>query len=187
MPGEQRPAAAEPPRGHRLFFALWPPAAIAAALADLALDRVEGRRSRPQTLHLTLAFLGDVGEERIKALEQLADRVAGSAFVWQIDTLGVWGHNRIAWAGGAPPWEMLALVDSLRRALSQAGFPVADTKRPFFPHVTLARRVPPRDTQPVRLPPIAWPCREFVLVHSQLSPQGAAYRVIGRWMLRAVR
>lgn len=52
----------------RLFFALWPSPAAAERLASAATDaaaRLGGRPTRLETLHLTLAFLGEVADERV--------------------------------------------------------------------------------------------------------------------------
>src|SRR5690606_7323542 len=56
------------PAGRRVFFALWPDARTAAVLSGWAQDAhamCGGRIMRPDTLHLTLAFLGMVPHARV--------------------------------------------------------------------------------------------------------------------------
>ena len=66
----------------RLFFALWPDASARDALAKLALDVTavtQGRAVPAAKIHLTLAFLGEVVDERRGDLEQAAGAQHGEA------------------------------------------------------------------------------------------------------------
>jgi 2'-5' RNA ligase len=168
----------------RVFFAVWPDAAAAEAMAAAGRDARKtsgGRPMRPETLHLTLAFLGEQPAERLAEAMAVAATRAAAPFTLTLDRLGYWQHNRILWAGGdCPP--LAALADGLGAALRAAGFRL--DARPFAIHATLLRdaRCP---APPALAAPIAWPVSEFVLVESRLSAAGADYRVIGRWPLAA--
>ena len=146
-----------------MFFALWPDAGVAKRLEALA-GRLHGacggRRMRRETLHLTLAFVGDVDRDRLPALEAVGDAVGGPGFELPIDAVGYWPHNRIVWAGStACPVAAARLADDLALALASAGFEIE--KRRFVPHVTLVRKAarPPPDFAMVSH---RWPCTEFV-------------------------
>lgn len=172
------------PVARRVFFAYWPDAAARAALDAIARAGVAlcgGRRMRPDSLHVTLAFIGAVSPERLDALRAAAGTVRAEAFEAVFDHLGFWPHNRIFWAGcAAPPSRQRRLSEHLNGILAAAGFPVEE--RPHFPHVTLARNA--RCTSlPSLAAPIRWPVREFALVASSLSPGGASYSVLARWPL----
>lgn len=134
------------------------------------------------TLHQTLAFIGDVPAGRVADLQALAATLTDCPPATLIlDCLGYWRHNHIVWAApAAPPPQLGLLAESLGQALGQAGFPVE--KRPFRPHLTLLRKVRTLPQLP-DLPPLAWPVSEFVLVASDLSPEGTRYRFLGRWPL----
>lgn len=173
---------------HRVFFALWPDATVAGALHRLATDcarRFAGRAMRRDTLHLTLAFIGEVETARLEALRAAAGRVRGEACELCLDRLGFWSHNRILWAGSAepvPPLERLAA--DLARELAAEGFSTDGSGwRPFAPHLTLLRNVAERQPELPALAPLSWAAREFVLVRSRLSSGGASYETIGRWPL----
>ena len=98
-----------------------------------------------------------------------------------LDRLGYWRHNRIVWAGASqPPPELARLASQLGEALAKAGFPVE--RRPFHPHLTLLRKVANPPELPVAAVP-PWPVTEFLLMASDLRPDGARYRPLGRWPL----
>ena len=175
------------PATARLFFALWPSAATAAALAE-AEERLHqicgGRRTRTETIHLTLAFLGEVGTERIDDLLALAGEIRAFAFVLNLTQFGWWPHNRIVWAApGETPVELMRLVDGLRERLLGAGFRF-DTK-PFVPHITLLRKADCRKN-PFPAGGIEYRAGDFVLVRSVPGESGSAYEVVGRWQLLQV-
>lgn len=135
---------------------------------------------RRDTLHLTLAFLGDIASERVVDARRVAETIAAEPFDLTLDRLGSWRHNRILWAGGAVPPRLTFVADALGDGLRAAGFTL-DAK-PLAPHITLLR-----DANCVEAPllaqPIVWPVRDFVLAESRLSPDGARYEIVGRWPL----
>lgn len=181
-------SASQPEGQARLFFALWPEPDEAEALAELARQeagQAGGRATRAETIHLTLAFLGDVAMERLPALQVAAEQMTGlAAFRLQLDRLHYWPHNRLRWLGCCQaPDALRLLAENLRGALIQSGFAVDRGKSGFLPHVTLIRRctspLPDLALQPVR----SWMCREFVLVASRLDASGPGYRIIRRFPL----
>lgn len=166
----------------RLFFALWPDDPTRARLADWtrAIHRAGGgRATRPESVHLTLAFLGSTPAAALPAVIAAAGRVPPRAFELRVDEPGYWRHNQIAWAGvrEVPP-ELAALVGDLRAELVAAS--VAFDPKPFLAHLTLVRKAHPGFKLP-RLAPIDWPVRDFVLVRSVTGPDGSAYEVAARW------
>jgi 2'-5' RNA ligase len=166
----------------RVFFAIWPDAASAQALHQVARAAgaiCGGRVVRRDSLHVTLAFLGDIPAERVAAATRVAYGIAAEAFTLTLDRLGYWRHNRILWAGGVSPrltFVAAALADGLRAA------DFALDTRPFVPHMTLLRDA--HCAEPPPLPQaIDWSANEFVLAESRLSGDGARYDIVGRWPL----
>ena len=144
----------------RLFFALWPPAEAAAALHAWT-KHLEGRPTRAENIHLTLAFLGE--SEPAKALAA-ARRVRGRKHELPIERAEYWRHNKIVWAGPEETPPLLdELVENLRSELTQEGFVLE--ARPFAAHVTLLRKAPRPAAFPA-LPKLSWPALQFVLVES---------------------
>lgn len=171
------------PASQRLFFALWPDAAVRAQLAAL-LPASRDRNSHPvpaANLHLTLAFLGNQSCAQRDCVEAAVARMSAAGFELVIDSLGYWSRQRIVWAGmPAAPSALMTLVEQLNQALASCGY--QREHRIFHPHITLARKAvrPPAQTQ---IPAIVWQAREFCLVASILQERGSEYRVIGRWPL----
>jgi RNA 2',3'-cyclic 3'-phosphodiesterase len=170
----------------RVFFALWPEAAVRAKL-DAAAGKLHavrgGRRTRAETIHLTLVFIGEIGVERLPEIFAAAAGVAVPRFEVSFDQVDCWRHNHIAHlgAGEAPP-ALRELVRQLEGRLGAAGIPF--DRRAYVPHITLLRRADcnPQMENPA-LAPIRWPARDFILVRSSLRSGGALYEQMGRWPL----
>ncbi len=135
---------------------------------------------RADTLHITLAFLGETPFERLDALVACADAIGTDAYELVLDQAGYWRHNRIGWLGASEsPPQHVELVKALGTALQKAGFPV--DARPHVPHVTLLRKSRGGDVPACE--PVRWPINDFVLVQSNTDSDGAHYEVIRRWRL----
>ena len=167
----------------RLFFAVWPDAAAAAALEKLAREVAEvagGKPVRGAKLHLTLAFLGEVDAARMEALADCA-RLRAHAFRLELDQVGAFRRARVAWAGAsAPPPALLDLQEKLASRLAKAGFTLEE--REYTPHVTLARRID-RPLPRASIPALAWKTQELTLVRSETGT--GRYTVMERWPLGA--
>ena len=137
----------------RLFVALNLPEAVrealwqaAARLRDLDLPV---RWVKPDGLHLTLKFLGEVGEERepdlIAALGRAAVPPPGSRPGSGVLNLRVHGFGafpdprrpRVLWAGVEAEPALELLQHAVEREFEPLGFPTE--ARPFRPHLTLGR------------------------------------------------
>ena len=171
----------EAPERVRVFFALWPDAATAdalAALTELAAPP-SARRMRPDTLHMTLAFVGDIETARLPAVLSAGDAVAWPSFDMTVDRLALWSHNHILWAGlSHVPDALVDLSDALGHALNARGIALPD--RPFKPHVTLARKADSLAGSGA-IEPIDWHVDGGVLVRSMRTASGACYRVLKQW------
>jgi RNA 2',3'-cyclic 3'-phosphodiesterase len=141
-----------------------------------------GRATRQETIHLTLAFLGEVESARVDDAIAAARSLRAPAHKLLIEQAVYWAHNRILWVGpqrtSAP---MQRLARELGKALRRTGF--ALERRPFAAHVTLIRKArAPRTLAP--LPGVEWPVDEFVLVRSVLSKEGSQYAVLEHFPLQ---
>jgi len=153
----------------------------------------------PQNIHLTVRFLGEIGEDEAsragKALEAAA--CGARAFEMAIERFGVFPHLRIPnvlWAGPEKcPGALEEFVERLSGGLAEAGFP--PESRPFQAHLTIGRRRvkgrPPAglegelDAAERRWlsPPLRLWMKEGALFRSELRPGGAIYTPVHRALL----
>lgn len=166
----------------RLFFALWPHDSARAALERLAADVAQvcgGKPVEAAKIHLTLAFLGEVDDERRAHAIEAASTLAAPPFTLVLDRVGSFRRARVAWAGASEaPAALHALQASLEQRLRDRGF--EPEERPFRAHITLARKT--RERLPAAsIEPIAYACDRVALVASELS--SGQYRTLESWPL----
>jgi 2'-5' RNA ligase len=95
------------------------------------------------SLHVTLAFLGELDDERLAEATAAAEEAARAHRPVRIavEGLGTFGKEwtpRVVWAGiGGQQNRLMALQAAVASALEARGFPREE--RPFSPHLTLAR------------------------------------------------
>jgi 2'-5' RNA ligase len=173
----------------RLFFALWPSEDLSCALAreaDILVRRFGGKPTRRETIHLTLAFLGELAITRLPAVIDAGHRVDAMPFDLVIDRLGGWRHNNLLWAGCAAPEGLRSLVTRLHEQLRAATI-VFDAAPRFVPHLTLVRKARfTRADIDERFPqPLTWNCARFVLAHSRPATVGREYAILESFDLSA--
>lgn len=165
----------ESPETYRLFFALWPDAAVRRAIqtyADAWKWPVSRARVAADDLHLTLHFLGNVAIDRLPALQDLP--VSFDPFVLHLDDAAHWKHGIAVLCPREIPPELIRLHGLLAESISAAGIKL--DARPYRPHVTLARRAV-EAVPPPACAGIAWRVDRVVLVQSR-SEQHPRYTVL---------
>lgn len=178
----------------RLFIALWPEEAVRQGLAEAGASlhkRLSGRLTRPETIHLTLVFVGELARERVPELLGELGTVRSPAFNVTFDHVGCWRHNRIAYlAPSQPPQALLELVMRLEQSLDRLA--MTYDRRPYTPHVTLIRKAECENPALGRVSgmsdkdiirPVSWSASRFVLVESVSIPEGVRYDVLGSFVL----
>lgn len=173
------------PDSVRVFFAFWPTAGARRALGGWQAELAKicgGRTMRPDTLHATLVFLGEVATDRLEALRLAAEEISAPCFDLSFDRARYWGHNHILYAApAAAPLAMLKLADDLAHNLIRHRFRLE--RRDYAPHVTLLRNARWRDAPLPEMPPVRWEVRDFVLVQSLQQNNEVNYRVLARFPL----
>jgi RNA 2',3'-cyclic 3'-phosphodiesterase len=142
---------------------------------------VSGRCTRDDSIHLTLAFVGDVDSVRLAELLAPPAELTVARFTLTFDSWGCWPRNAVAWvAPSRVPGPLRDLAARMEAWLRDSGFEL--DVRPFNPHVTLVRKAQCAPL-PDSTPSIEWQVEDFVLVRSALAPAGSRYEIIGRWPL----
>jgi 2'-5' RNA ligase len=182
----------------RLFVALAPPETalddLEAACAPLRSRAGELRWTGRELRHITLAFLGEVGEDRLPALLPRLERAARRhpAFGLRIAGGGAFpgpARATVLWSGVDGDRKALGeLAMSVGAGARRAGAPPPDEGRRYRPHVTLARCRVPADLRQVvaelsGYAGPAWTAGEIHLVRSTLGGQ-PRYETIGTWPLK---
>lgn len=119
---------------------------LLGAIDSLRAQAVSGSFTRPENLHLTLAFIGE--SEDPEAAAKAVDAAAGPPFFLAVRGFGHFGD--LWWVGIEKNPALTGLAESLQESLRRHGFHV--DKRPFRPHITLARRVEPRGDVQLSIP-----------------------------------
>ncbi len=169
-------------RAPRLFFALWPDDEVRAAITSRTREVVATTRGRPvvpDNLHITLAFLGTVGPERLACVEHVA-APSPSSFDLSFSEIAYWKRSRIlSLLPRETPAALAGMVAALWQALAACGF--TPEAREFRAHVTLARDARRPHPEMLAIEPVRWPVRGFSLVESVTDPAGARYTVRSRY------
>jgi len=179
----------------RSFVAVEIDDAIRAQLSDLvarlrATD-AHVRWSRPENLHVTLKFLGDIAEENVGAARKIVEDVAARHSPFEIEVAGLGAfpnmrRPRVVFAHVVDATDTLtALARALEREMVAVG--AKREKRPFRSHLTLGRVKSPRGLiglaeamaelgdEPLGRQTV----QEIVLMRSDLKPSGAVYSRLG--------
>ena len=166
----------------------------------------EARWVRPESLHITLKFIGEQTAAQVEAIVTRLPRVEAGAFEIRCAGYGFFPTAkaaRVFWIGIQAGPALGALAATIDDAVAELG--VAREDRPYSPHLTLARAgsgsgAPkwraadgPNKTFTVlekRLGAMGeldfgtMSAREFILYQSQLSPAGSKYTRLQRFPLR---
>ncbi len=185
----------------RTFIAIVLSQEVHKALGDL-IGRLRagpggeaGRWVRPESIHLTLKFLGDVPSTKLEAVYAAVQRACATVppFEMMVEGVGCFPNARrprVVWAGVREETGRLeALQRAVEREAAKEGFAPED--RAFTPHLTLARIKDRADRAEIEALgravsqeqfALAAPVRveEVYVMKSDLRPEGAIYTPLFR-------
>jgi RNA 2',3'-cyclic 3'-phosphodiesterase len=194
----------------RLFIAL----DIDDAICDRIARFIEGvqafapdvRWAKPESLHVTLKFIGEQPERAVDQIKHALTSVSASAVDIHLQGYGFFPtakSARVFWIGMEAGPQLAALAATIDEKMSSLGIPKEN--RAFSPHLTLARGAgrsasprrhktdaPNRIFQHLQEKLAALPTPEFgtmsapafFLYQSQLSPKGSKYTKLARFDLK---
>lgn len=180
----------------RTFIAIELPTHIKQHLGDivrqLRRSDVHAGWVKPDNLHLTLKFLGDVDESLLPQIVEQIDQVAKqqTAFRADLNEFGFFpsrNRPRILYAAFEDPLPLMQLLQHLDRLLKPLG--IAPEQR-FHPHITLARIKDSKKTKELQRMTDDIALRQTFTVYaislfnSTLHSDGARYQRLHRSLLR---
>jgi 2'-5' RNA ligase len=171
----------------------------------------EARWVRPESLHITLKFIGEQKSEQVEAITERLRKVESDPFEIKVSGHGFFPtakSARVFWIGIHAGPQLEHLAHDIDAEVAELG--VSREDREFSPHLTLARasgRSGARSGDPKRRKD-DWPnsifaalqkrlaaigevdfgkmaASQFVLYQSQLSPTGSKYTKLERFPMRA--
>jgi len=151
----------------------------------------------PRSMHLTLAFLGDVPREQIESIGQVIDRACEGQAPFKLEAAGTGFFGkpkspRVLWAGIDESPALAKLQHRMAEGLMEAG--IAFDDKPFSPHLTLGRVKAIDQHTGSLLQKIGkyadarlgeMRIDHVELIQSTLTPRGAEYTVLHRAGLAA--
>jgi len=178
----------------RTFVAVETPPALRSALqgvqTDLRQTGVRARWVRPENIHLTLKFLGEIPAGHVASVAQALRAAAQGRPPFSLNAAGVGvfpglRRPRVIWVGLADREELLARLQAdVEGRLSDLGFPRAAER--FRGHLTIGRFRAGGSPGPVAEELERWSAkpvgtlevRALVLFKSTLRPEGAEYTAL---------
>jgi 2'-5' RNA ligase len=184
------------PETIRAFLALDPPPEVLRKVADIQTairKNIQGALSwvRPEGIHLTLKFFGNIAAKDVRAVSEVVAGQAAGVRPLNLEAkgLGMFPETRrprVLWLGiGGEVERLIVLQQAIDQGLEASGFPREE--RPFRAHLTLARIKTPRGLgglESVLAAKGAESAGKFTatgltLFKSELTPKGAIYTTLG--------
>ena len=136
-----------------------------------------GKKTKPENLHLTLKFLGEVDEEKIEKIKNRLSKINIEKFETEIDFIGVFSEKfvRIVWLH-------LSNCDELQKEIDRRLEDLFEKEKRFMGHLTIVRVKKIKDKKiflgklkEIKIPKIKFMVNNFRLKKSTLSKEGPRY------------
>ncbi|RKZ31030.1 RNA 2',3'-cyclic phosphodiesterase [bacterium] len=149
---------------------------------------------KPENIHITLKFLGDIPEKIVPKISEILEKTVGdyNAISLSLGKVGKFGGRtpRVIWVGNVGETEALkSLAESVDKSLLSIGF--KREKRKFSPHLTIGRVRNPKGTDKllrlideIELPETNFVVKRVILMKSELSPGGSIYTPLAEFELK---
>ena len=180
----------------RLFIAIKIPDDVKKSLLDVCHKICESseffRWEKPEKIHLTIKFIGEVEEELVSSIEKEITFVEEyNSFIFNVTTFGFFYRNglpRILWTGLKTDERIQTLVKQLNERLSIFSIPVE--RRKFKPHLTMLRLKKNPGNKFISnfndysFDNFNFSSSEITLIKSELLSSGARYTDIKKYNLK---
>jgi 2'-5' RNA ligase len=170
-------------------------ARLESALKETAADV---KWVKPENIHLTLKFLGNIEEAKAEEVTAVLNNIASRNHAFEISLFKLGGfpslnYPRVIWVGiGKGCGETDKIAKSIEDELEKIGFPKEN--RPFNAHLTLGRVKSGRNKAELKEKLLALELRRascavshITLFESKLTPHGPIYTERARPSLKIVK
>lgn len=140
---------------------------------------------KAHNFHLTLRFLGDIAEDRVKNIQSCIEKacLGVKTFNLEVNKLGAFPnlrHPKVFWVGiNGNTSTLISMQHKLEQELIAEGFGSSD--HPFSPHLTIGRvkdgngQDISNKLSQIEFIPESFLVKEIILMRSDLKPSGAVY------------
>ncbi len=153
------------------------------------ISKIDGVRvSPPEQTHITLRFIGDVDDSKIKRIVRAVEESVSGIAPFRIDVRGLGAFPRndrpnIVWMGLEPSEVLTDISERISSGLASSNIRF-DTK-PFKAHITVGRcregtKMPGFFESHKDQDYCSFICREILVMKSELGPKGAKHTVLSR-------
>lgn len=150
-------------------------------------DLFSGKFVEKDNLHLTLKFLGEVGEDKVEEIVGKLKEIKLKSFEVEVGKLGVFpsrDHINVIWLDILPGEKVKEINESINNVLGMS------EDREFVSHLTTARVKSVKNKEKLieeldklHFKKLNFDVKEFILMKSQLTPFGPIYRIIEKFKL----
>ena len=166
----------------RCFIAIDLPEYIRKEISEIQekLPEAKLKLVKPENMHLTLKFLGDVDEKHIIKIKDILKDISINLNC-RINNIGVFTNSfiRAIWAGVEPEEKLREIYDLIQDKLEKLGF---KKDKKWKSHATLARASGIKDRkrflealEKIKVKPLEFKVNEVKLKSSALTPEGPVY------------
>jgi 2'-5' RNA ligase len=176
----------------RLFVAIDIPLAIKEKIVKIQeqlLDKeIKAVLVKPENMHLTIIFLGDVDYNQIPEIIELLSKIKDDSFKIEFEALGGFPSLKNAhtlWLGLKENLALYYLREKISQQIKKLNLRLDEKE--FVPHLTLARLKRPRNCLGMQFDARGldgfW-VKEFILYQSELSSDRPKHRPMKKFCLR---
>ena len=169
----------------RTFIAIEIPKEIKNEVVNIqnSLPEFKGKKTEYENLHLTLKFLGEVDEEKIKEVKKKLRGIKIKQFEAEINSIGMFS-DRIIWVG-------IKSCDELQKEIDENLSDLFEMEKRFMGHLTIARvkeiknkKSFKSELKKKKIPVMKFVIKNFNLKKSKLGRNGPTYEDIEVYNLK---
>lgn len=175
---------------YRLFVALSLPEIVCDSLSQLQSGLIGARWTPDESMHLTLAFIGEVDRHGLSEIVSALQSISASGFDLRLSGCDFFGDRkpRTLWVGAAANPALTHLQTKVETALRRVGLNL--DRRKFTPHVTIAYLKGVSQGEAASFCAMhglynagPFPVDGFHLYESRLGSEGAHYEILETYSL----